>query len=573
MIAKMNKTKTWSMPVLDESQVRELATELNVSETIARVHLIRGLYSYASISDFCNLNLTKIHDPYLLPDMKQAVDRLVRAVQKDELIMVVGDCDADGVSSTALALYALRAFGANVHYLIPTRYDGFGLSVNLVNMAIESEAAVLLTVDCGTEGFLAAEHAKLSGMDLVITDHHEPRNDGLIPECVACVNPKRRNSLYPFPHIAGVGVVFKLMLALCEKLDFDTEDAFNQLIEYVAIGTCADVVSMTAENRVLVDYGCKKLSNTEKVGLRKLTKSAGVRRVDSESIGFFIAPMINAACRLEEPETAVKLLLETDEIVAEELADTLKQMNGERKALQEDLLNHIMNSVPEEADVRNIHFYAGEEWHRGLIGLVAGNISSSSSKPSFVCSIESDGIAYGSCRSTATFHILDALHSCSDLLISYGGHSQAAGFKVEANNLQALDERLNQCALEFFGEVVADEILEIDAELKFSEISLDTLTALEHLAPWGQDNPQPKFYTPGLVVVQSSAFCGGKHLKLMLAGASDSNRISAVAWNMGDRAQDFPNGVVVDVVYSLELDAYKVKPCLGLRIVDIECSR
>jgi len=562
------------LPVVDESQVKKLAKDLDVSEAVAQVYMVRGLNDFLAFEEFCDVSATRIHDPYLLPDMKPAVDRLAEAITNNKLITVIGDGDCDGVCSTALAVYALRALNANVKWHVPNRLnDGFGLSEKSIEIAKGQGSSLVVSVDCGIEALRTAEYARSIGMDLIITDHHEPRQDGFIPDCVACINPKRKNSLYPFPHLAGVGVAFKFMLALCERLGCEMEQVFNELIEFVAIGTCADVVSMTGENRVLVDYGCKELSKTSKAGLKKLKESANVKRVDSESIGYSIAPLINASCRLGEPYVGVLLLLESDDTKAEFHAQYLKELNSERKTLQDDLLHYITDLAPMEDAEKNIQFYAGRDWHRGLIGLVAGNLTSSCGKPSFVCSIEADGTVFGSCRSSCAFNVLEALNYSNDLLSSYGGHKQAAGFKLQIDNLELFEKRLIDYTDQVPGEVSANQMLEIDAEIDFTKISMETYSALANLAPFGHENPQPILYTPGLVVLKATAFSGGKHLNLLLTDARNKKTVSAIGWNMGHLFDHFGRGVVVDVVHSLQLDAYWGKETLRLRIVDIECAK
>lgn len=570
MSAIIDKKRTWCLPDLDPTQVAAFAREIGVSEAIASVYLVRGLDTAQNVVDFTNPGMGVIHDPYLLPDMVPAVDRLVSAMENNECILIHGDADCDGITSTALLTHGFQALACDVICHVPNRLtDGFGLTVESVDHAKTAGVSLIVTVDCGTEAFAAAERCRELGIDLIITDHHEPRRDGDIPHCVACVNPKRRTSLYPFAGLSGAGVAFKAMQALGERLGCNQDDLCADYLPLVALGTIADCSSMLGENRWLVQQGLQRLNRSNIPGISELVKVSGVKVTDTSSVGFFISPIANATCRLGKPEVALQLLLESETFKARFIAHQLKELNEQRKALQFELMGRL--ELPEDISEHPLLFAAAEDLHLGLIGLVAGNIANNLGRPALVGSISGDRVK-GSCRSVEGFDILAALDSCSDLLTRYGGHKMAAGFELPLNNLDALEERLVNYA-ESFGGIEQDCSLKIDAELQFFEITEKTHAAISALAPFGADNPEPLFYSPELVVVQAASFGkGGAHLKLVLSDGKGKSAVQAILWNEGFRKQEFPRGVLVDVVAKMGVDTYHGSGALMLTLEDVRHS-
>jgi len=575
MNVRLTRPRTWCLPDIDKGTITNLASQLGVPVPVASVYFVRGLTTAEEANDFTAFGPDRLHDPFLLPDMEAAVERIVEAIGNEDRILIHGDGDADGICSAALISLGLEALGADGFCYVPNRLiDGFGLSVDVVDRAKELGVNLIITTDCGTEAFDAAERA-YDDIHLVITDHHDPRADGAIPNCAAVVNPKRRNSAYPFPYLSGTGVALKLMQAVYKRLKLDPDDYLPYLIELVGIGTVADCVPMVGENRTLVSWGCEQLSKTRRPGLAELMKVASVRgKVDTTTLGFFISPMINAACRLAKPELALQLLLESRPQRAKELAQQLKVLNDDRKCFQDDLLAQVLGVLPDNLDDLPVILAAAEDWHPGLIGLAAGKLASDCRKPAFVCTISKDGTARGSCRAgNPNINVLGLLDRCSDVLQRYGGHAAAAGFELSAEDLPELEERLNAAASEAISCSDATDYLEIDAHLPFDEITAATYDAVQALAPFGKENAEPLFFTPGLAVAQSYTFGkNNKHLGMVLTDSEQASIIRAIAWGGGSLIEQFPRGIMVDLAHKLSSDS-RSSGSLNLIIEDIRHSR
>lgn len=575
MNVELHRPKTWCLPDIDESAVVSFAKQLGVPVPVGSVYLVRGLTTIEEANEFTATGLDQLHDPYLLPDMEPAVERIVEAIRNEDKILVHGDGDADGISSAALVSFALESLGADGFCHVPCRLsDGFGLTADTIDRAKELGANLIITTDCGTESFEAAERA-YDDIHLVITDHHEPCADGSIPECTAVVNPKRLDSTYPFPHLSGTGVAFKLMHAVYERLGVDPAGYLPHLLEYVGIGTVADCVSMTGENRALVAMACEQLSQTRKAGFIELMKAASIRgNVDTTAIGYYLAPWINSSARFGKPELALQLLLESRSARAKELAGQLKLLNDERKIAQENLLSLVITTLPDDPYEHPILLAAGENWHPGLIGIVAGKMASEFGKPSFVCSIDENGNARGSCRAGSPYiNVLGLLDTCSDILTRYGGHAAAAGFELPAEHLCELEDRLNTAAITAMLGSEPNNNLEIDAYLPFRDIMGVTYEAVQNLAPFGTDNPEPLFFTPDLVVAQSYTFGrDNKHLGMAITDNKRQECIRAIGWNCGNLIEQFPHGVMVDLAHKMALDGRKSES-INLIIEDIRHSR
>lgn len=575
MNVELHRPRTWCLPDIGESVVVSLAKQLGVPVPVASVYLVRGLTTIEEANEFTATGPDQLHDPFLLPDVEPAVERIVEAIRNEDRILIHGDGDADGICSAALVSCALEGLGVDGFCHVPCRLsDGFGLTADTIDRAKELGASLIITTDCGTESFEAAERA-YDDIHLVITDHHEPCADGSIPDCTAVVNPKRLGSIYPFHHLSGTGVAFKLMHAVYERLGVDPAEYLPHLLEYVGIGTVADCVSMTGENRALVAMACEQLSQTRKAGFIELMKAASIRgNVDTTAIGYYLAPLINAACRLGRPEVALQLLLENRPAEANALAQQLKMLNDDRKCYQEELLGQVMDTLPDNLDEFPVLLAAGENWHPGLIGLVAGKLASEFGKPSFICSINENGNAKGSCRAgTPCINVLGLLDTCSDILTRYGGHAAAAGFELPAERMCELEDRLNTAATTAMLGSEPNNYLEIDAYLPFCDITGTTYEAVHHLAPFGMDNPEPMFFTPDLVVAQSYTFGrDGRHLGLALTDSERQECIRAIGWNRGNLIDQFPRGVMVDLAHKMALDGRKSES-INLIIEDIRHSR
>ena len=444
-----SKGKTWKLRPGNLDLENSLSETFGISKYTARLLVNRGLDSIEKVKSFLNPDIQELHDPYLLPDMKEAVDRIELAIENGEPILIYGDYDVDGITGVSLLITYLRYMGARVAYHIPKRLDeGYGLNFEAIQKAYDKGFKLIVTVDCGISAHEEVEKAKLLGLDVIITDHHEPSL--MMPVCVAVVNPKLSGSNYPFQFLAGVGVAFKLCQALWENRNKPSGvlEPMNY-IELVAFGTVADVVPLLGENRVIVKYGLEKMNRSAIPGMRALIDVSGKsgKEITSGTISFVFAPKVNACGRLGDPGLGVKLLLSRDFQEVSEIALKLNEENIRRQKIEAEILKDAMKMLKEfdSTDTKGI-VLASKAWHTGVIGIAASKIAELTNKPTFLISIDSEGVGKGSGRSVSGFDLYSALNESSDLLIKYGGHSQAAGLSINASDIDAFRCRFNEIA-------------------------------------------------------------------------------------------------------------------------------
>ena len=566
----------WRIAPVDATQADTLANALNVSAGVAGLYLRLGLDTTEKVQAFNCPDADALHSHWLLPDMKAAAERLHRALENGETIHVHGDYDADGITATALAVYALRRLGANVTYHIPHRlHDGYGLHVEAVERAKQNNAAVLLSVDCGTDAHEAADACREMGIDLIVTDHHEPEPDAPLPPCVAIVNPNRADSVYPFRALSGVGVAFKTMLALCERRGLSLTNVRNRLLEFVALGTVVDMAPLVDENRVLVQLGLEQLRKTAKLGLRALLQTSGVldtSLLSSATIGYQLGPRLNAPGRVDDPHYALDVLLAQEETLARQGATRLEGFNRQRKILQAQFQAEALALLSGDAAQPGmgilqdgIVVVACAEWQPGLLGPLASELAGQFNRPALAARIGADGTAMGSCRSPRDTPILHALKSpeCKALLTRCGGHAFAAGFALPAENLPLLAERLDAWVVAYRreqalqagkeGQTIAPPTLDFDGEFGAGDVSLDTLRALAQMAPLREDRTEPLLLLRNLRVVRAQSVKKGEHLKLTLRD-DDSNTLTAMAWGRGADAGKYPTSSRLDIAARLACD-------------------
>jgi len=596
-----NFNTVWKIKKFDRQIAAELAEELHVPIPVANILSGRNLKTTEDVSIFTRIGLKYLHNPFLLPDIEPVLARLNKALDNNEKIFVWGDYDVDGITATSVVVTALRKMKANLIYKVPHRMeDGYDIKTFSVDQAILAEADLLMSVDCGIVAFEAAEYARSKGLDLIITDHHHPSDDGKLPYAIGVVNPNRDDPAYPghnftnesnkdfirypFDALAGVGIAFKVMLGLAKRRGFDVKEMINELIEYVALGTVADVAPMVDENRTLVSYGCKRLSETNKPGIKQLLKIAGVKEVDTFSIGFQLGPRINAIGRLADAGTALDLLLETSEARSEKLAKELDNANRKRQIQQEEATDSAIKFVEDNYDLANTHVLVvgHENWHPGLIGLIAGKLAEKYGKPTLVCNFKDDGYAKGSCRSTRDFNILEALKSekawalfkkRADGSTVCGGHAFAAGFELPIKNISAMREALNEYAANIIGELSVSKIIDIDSRIQGGDINQSVFDHLMRLAPFGSGNETPIFACNRLKIIEVKSLTNGKHLKFKLSEPDSKQWISANAWRKGHLAEHFKEGTLVDIAFTMSNDEWMGKKSLTLTVVDIKPSK
>ena len=561
----------WQPRPCDDAQARVFAEELGVSPMLARLLCIRGLADLDSASRFLRPSLEHLLDPLGLADMDRAVERLLRAIATGERIAVHGDYDVDGITSTVILRRALELLGGQVTHFIPERLrDGYGLQPAALERLHAEGVHVVVSVDCGIRGAEAARRARELGLDLIITDHHEPDRD--LPDAIAVVNPKRHDCTYGDKHLAGVGVALKLVQALC--LRSGKSNWLPAFVKIAAIGTLADVVPLVGENRVIAKLGLQMLSKgPHKVGLRALIEVAGLtgKQIDSYHIAFMMAPRINAAGRMSTPDIATRLLLAADEGMADEargLAEQLEEENNRRRQEEQDIVAKARMVIETDPEVgaRSILVVAGEGWHRGVIGIVASKIVDAFYRPTIVLSIE-DGIAHGSCRSIPGFDMLAALESCAPMMLRFGGHKQAAGLQIEAGRIREFRRTVNEFGDDRLGPDDLRPRLWLDGPLPFSGISAQFAAELSTLAPFGPGNPKPVFQTTGVEIVDGPRKLKDRHLKMSFR--QERRVFRAIAWNAAEREAlltEKKGGV--DLAFSLEENEFQGEKYLEMRVED-----
>ncbi len=569
------RTLIWDQVAGDDVAARRLADALRLSPAVARLLTQRGLADPEAADRFLRPSLDHLHDPFRLTDMVPAVERLLAAVARRERVAIHGDYDVDGVTSTVILRRALELLGGDVTHFIPERLrDGYGLQPAAVERLAAEGVRVIVSVDCGIRSADAARTARALGLDLIITDHHEP--DCELPQALAVINPKRADCTYPDKYLAGVGVALKVVQALCQRTGHDKwVPAFLKL---AAIGTVADVVPLVGENRVIAKLGLERLSRgPHTVGLRTLLEVAGLsgKPIDGFGVAFVLAPRINAAGRMSTPDIATRLLLASDEAQAVEvrgLADQLNEENTRRQAHEAEIVTAARRSVDADPAIgaHNILVVAGEGWHRGVIGIVASKLVETFCKPTIVLSIE-DGVAHGSCRSIPAFDMLGALESCADLLHKYGGHRQAAGLTLDAARIGELRSRLGAHALHALEPTDLMPRLRIDGRLRLAEIDPQLVDGLDAMAPFGSANPKPVFDGASVEMIGEPRRIKERHLKLRVR--QDGRIFSAMAWRAAERAGFIEaNRNALRLAYSLDRQTWQGQTTIELTVADVRAA-
>jgi single-stranded-DNA-specific exonuclease len=569
----MTKSLLWHHLPCDDEQAAALSAALGVHPIIARLLCLRGLGDADRAQRFLNPSIEQLHDPFKLADMQRAVDRLERALAQRERIAIHGDYDVDGITSTVILRRALELLGGDVVHFIPERLrDGYGLQPAAIDRLHAEGVALVVSVDCGIRGTDAALRALELGVDLIITDHHEP--EGTLPPALAVINPKRHDCSYPDKHLAGVGVALKLVQALCTRAGKDRW--LPAFVKIAAIGTLADVVPLVGENRVIARLGLASLSRgPHTIGLRSLLDASGLsgKTIDSYQVAFMLAPRVNAAGRMSTPDIATRLLLATDEAMGDEaraLAEQLNDENLRRQHEEAELVAQARKAIENDPAVgaHNVLVIGGEGWHRGVIGIAASKLVDAYHKPAIVLSVDGD-VAHGSCRSIPDFDMLGALERCADLFMKFGGHKQAAGLTMEAARVPEFRARINAHADEVLEPDQLRPRLRIDGPLSLKAITHDLMRDLDAMGPFGMANPRPVFHASGVEIVDGPRTLKERHLKMTFC--QDGRRVRAIAWRAAERA-DFltRNRAGLNLAFSLEKNEFQGETYLELNVADFK---
>jgi single-stranded-DNA-specific exonuclease len=565
----------WEDKPADEARGQQFAEALGVPAVIGRLLAQRDLATADDARSFLDPRLSQLHDPFRLAGMHEAVDRLLRAVANREKIVIHGDYDVDGITSTVMLRRALEILGADVAHFVPERVrDGYGLQPASIDRLHADGARVIVSVDCGIRAAEAALQARALGVDLIITDHHEP--EAALPLALAVINPKRTDCAYPDKHLAGVGVALKLVQGLLQRSGRG-EELLPNFVKMAAIGTLADVVPLIGENRVIAREGLAGLTlGPNSAGLEALIEACGLtgRTLDSFHVSFMMAPRINAAGRMSTPELAAELLLlrgkdAATRARARELAQQLAGENTRRQEQEQAIVAEARRSVEKDPSVgaHNILVVSGDGWHRGVIGIVASKLVDAFHKPAIVLSIE-DGIAHGSCRSIPAFDLLAALETMPELFLKFGGHKQAAGVTLEAERIPELRRRMAELGMTGLAHEDLLPRLRIDAPLGLREISGAVVEGLSRMGPFGAGNPKPVFRASPVELIEKPRILKERHLALMLR--QDGRAFRAMAWRFSEREPYLnANRSGLELAYSLEQNEFRGEKVTELSVADV----
>ncbi len=550
--------------------VERLRNELSVSPLIATILANRGLNTYDECRRFFNPDPSQLLDPYLFPDMENAVRRITKAINEGEKITIHGDFDVDGISSTALLVRGLRDLGAQCDYYLPNRIsEGYGLSCQGVDDIAALGTQLIITVDCGISSREEVQRAAEKGVDVIVTDHHEPH--GELPKACAILNPMACD--YPEKHLAGVGVALKLVQALFQSRKRDDSEWYKY-IDLAALGTAADIVKLRGENRVIVKFGFESMAQTSNLGLQKLIEAQGLKgkRLNTREVVFLLAPCINAAGRLGDSSLGARLLLTQDAAEATDLARKLLTANDKRRKLdthvQDSAIAWVEHNCLPERDYALVA--AHESWHIGVVGISASRLVERFHRPSFLFAHDKDGTARGSGRSIPGLHLLEALEECSDLLEKYGGHAAAAGATIMLSKLEAFRERFNDVVREKLKGDPMRPRVHADAEAEIGQLTPKFLNTIKRMEPFGPGNMRPVLLCKGLRSRYAPRIVGKKHLKMTVAG--DGMAMDAIAFNFGNRMEEVSAASEYSLAFCLDQNEYKGRVSLQMKVKGFKAS-
>ncbi len=568
----MNYKWILTSPTSTQKEAAEnLANELNISPILGQLLIDRNITDVAMAKKFFRPSLTDLHDPFLFKDMDKAVERLNQALGRKERIMVYGDYDVDGCTAVALVYKFLQQYYSNIDYYIPDRYEeGYGVSIKGVDYAYETGVKLIIVLDCGIKAVEEITYAREKGIDFIICDHHVP--DEVLPPAVATLNAKRSDSTYPYPHLSGCGVGFKFMqaFAISNGIDFCH---LIPLLDLCAVSIASDIVPIMGENRILAFHGIKQLNINPSIGLKAITDVCGLseRELTINDIIFKIGPRINASGRIQNGKEAVALLIEKDYQTARDMAEQINRYNEMRKDLDKTMTeeaNNIVDSLDKQAEQRSIVIY-NEEWHKGVIGIVASRLTEIHYRPSVVLT-RTDDMATGSARSVSGFDVYKAIESCRDLLENFGGHTYAAGLTMKVENVPEFQRRFETYVEKNILPEQTSAILNIDAQIDFRDITHKFFHDLKKFNPFGPDNTKPLFSTLHVYDYGTSKVVGREqeHIKLELVDNKSNNVMNGIAFGQSSQARYIKTKRSFDICYTIEENTHK-RGDVQLQIEDI----
>ncbi len=566
----------WILNALDEQQIEiknKLAEELSISPILAQLLVQREIYTFDDARNFFRPDLSNLHDPFLMADMDKAVDRLTQAMQNNEKILIYGDYDVDGTTSVSLVYKFLQQFSSNIDFYIPDRYsEGYGISIQGIDFAADNDFKLIIALDCGIKAIEKVKYSNSKGVDFIICDHHTPDNE--LPPAVAVLDAKRDDCNYPYKHLSGCGVGFKLMQAFCIRNNIDFAQ-LTPLLDFLALSIASDIVPITGENRILAFFGLKQINTNPSVGIKGILEVCGLteKEITISDIVFKIGPRINASGRMKLATEAVQLLVSSNPAFAKEKSDTINEYNNDRKDLDKNITDEAISLISSDqryATRKSLVVYK-PDWHKGVIGIVASRLSEEFYKPSIVLT-NSNGLASGSARSVPGFDIYKAIESCRDLLETFGGHMYAAGLSMKEENVNIFTERFEQFVSENILEEQTYPQIDIDALIEFKDITPKFFRVLKQFGPFGPGNMKPVFVSKKVFDFGTSRLVGKEqeHLKLELIDSSSENVMNGIAFRMHEFNDHLKALNPLDICYTIDENTFNGNTNIQLMIRDIK---
>ena len=561
--------KKWECIELDNEKIKnveKIENEYGISNLLAKILVNKNLIKKEDIDLFLKPTRHDFHNPYLMPDMELAVNRIIEAINNNEKILIYGDYDVDGITSITVLKSFLIERKANVSHYIPNRLnEGYGLNKEAIKKIADDGVNLIITVDCGISGIEEVDYANSLGLEVIVTDHHEVGE--VLPNAIAVVDAKRKDSTYPFRELAGVGVGFKLIQAIAQRLELE-EKEYLKYLDIVCIGTISDIVPLVDENRVIAKLGLKLVEVTKNVGLKALLEASGYKKIDSFTVSFGLAPRINACGRMGKEKEALNLFLTQDENEAKKIALRLNEYNKERQDIEKRIYEDAVNNIEKSEKNKQVLVLGSEKWHHGVIGIVASKITDLYFKPSILICFEEDE-GKGSGRSIPGFDLYESLTNCSENLEKFGGHSMAVGVTLKKENFEKFKEEFEKYAQ---NSNICDiiPIIKIDEEITLEDINIKAVEELNMLEPFGEANKMPLFMYKNLKIQSIRTLSEGKHIKLTL---QDNHFImDSIGFNLGHLAEEYQIGDKVDVVGSLEINRFNGRESVQINLKDLRKS-
>lgn len=569
--------KRWLIPVAPEEAslpvIEELSTAVKIPRLVADLLYRKGLRTPSAVQDFFTPVLDGLLDPFLFPDMEKAVQRIITAIDKNERITIYGDYDVDGTTATALLYLGLKRIGAAIDFYIPHRMiDGYGLSLGSLDALRETGSSLIISVDCGVNALEEISAINAMGMEIIITDHHNPKDE--LPPAYAIINPKLPGCPYPYEHLAGVGVAYKLLIAVYQKKGIATTENILKYMDLVAVGTIADIVPLTSENRIFASIGLQHLIEKKNLGLNALIQISGMnqKNLDTTDIVFGIAPRINAAGRMGSAALSVELLISTDEDKSAEFAEIIERQNSLRQQEDQKTFHEaceIIDKKYKDLQHTSCMVISSDDWHQGVIGIVASKLVEKYYRPVIMISFK-DGFGSGSGRSVADFDLFEALKHTEHNLHSFGGHKYAVGLTIYQEYIDRFENELTRYVSENLRLEQIQPPLQIDYEIELYDINNTLLDAMERFAPFGPENLRPVFVTHKVAVASYPYNVGRNHLKLKVV--KDGIPLDLIGYNLGDYLPLLKKNSIIDIAYTLEYNRFGNKTTIQGKLRDLQLT-